>query len=49
MAVTIERGRKYAAGEAKGIVDQLYSLVRDRWETKVNQTQIGRASCRERV
>jgi len=38
MAVTIERGRKYAAGEAKGIVDQLYSLVRDRWETKVNQT-----------
>jgi pyrroloquinoline quinone (PQQ) biosynthesis protein C len=38
MALTIERGKKYSAGEAKGIVDQLYSLVHDRWETKVNQT-----------
>src|SRR5262245_21187649 len=38
MAVTIERGKKYSAGEAKDTVDQLYALVHDRWETKVNQT-----------
>jgi hypothetical protein len=38
MALKIELGKKYSAGEADTIVDQLYSKVRDRWETKVNQT-----------
>ena len=38
MALTIERGKKYSADETKGVVDRLYSLVHDRWETKVNQT-----------
>src|SRR5215210_6947918 len=34
----IELGKKRSAGEAKAIVDQLYGLVRERWEVKVNQT-----------
>jgi len=34
----IELGKKYSSAEAKAIVGQLYSKVRDRWETKVNQT-----------
>jgi pyrroloquinoline quinone (PQQ) biosynthesis protein C len=38
MTLKIELGRKYPADEAKAIVDQLYSKVRDRWETKVNGT-----------
>jgi hypothetical protein len=38
MALKIELGKKYSAGEADTIVDQLYSRVRERWEAKVNQT-----------
>src|SRR6185312_11326597 len=38
MALKIERGKKYSGAEAKKTVDQLYSLVHDRWESKVNQT-----------
>src|SRR5262245_3262698 len=38
MNLRIELGRKYPAQEAKGIVDQLYAKVRERWEVKVNQT-----------
>ena len=38
MTLKIELGKKYSAAEAKAIVDQLYSKVRDRWETKVNRT-----------
>ena len=34
----IELGKKRSASEAKAIVDQLYALVRERWEVKVNQT-----------
>ena len=34
----IELGKKRSASEAKTIVDQLYALVRERWEVKVNQT-----------
>ena len=37
MALKIERGKKYSGAEAKKTVDQLYSLVHDRWESKVNQ------------
>ena len=37
MTIKIDRGKKYSAAEAKSIVDQLYSLVHDRWESKVNQ------------
>jgi len=37
LAITIERGKRYSAGEAKNIVDRLYSLVHDRWERQVNQ------------
>ena len=33
----VNHGKKYSAGEAKAIVDRLYSLVRERWETNVNQ------------
>jgi len=38
MALKVELGRKYSAADAKAIVDKLYSLVRERWEVKVNQT-----------
>ena len=38
MSLNIELGRKYSPAEAKGMVDELYALVRARWETKVNQT-----------
>jgi pyrroloquinoline quinone (PQQ) biosynthesis protein C len=38
MALKIELGKKYSADDAKAIVEQLYSKVRDRWERKVNQT-----------
>lgn len=37
MTIKIDRGKKYSAAEAKSMVDQLYSLVHDRWESKVNQ------------
>ncbi len=38
MALKVELGRKYSAADAKAIVDRLYSIVRERWEVKVNQT-----------
>ena len=38
MALKVELGRKYSAADAKAIVDKLYSIVRERWEVKVNQT-----------
>ncbi|HEX2932850.1 MAG TPA: hypothetical protein VHV54_24185, partial [Candidatus Binatia bacterium] len=38
MNFKIELGKKYPVQEAKAIVDQLYDKVRERWETKVNQT-----------
>src|SRR5678810_1454051 len=37
MAIKIERGKKYSVAEAKKTVDELYSLVHDRWEAKVNR------------
>ena len=38
MALEIQLGKKYAPSDAKAIVDRLYSMVRERWEVKVNQT-----------
>ena len=38
MGLRIELGKKKPAQEAKAIVDELYRKVRERWETKVNQT-----------
>jgi len=38
MALKVELGRKYSAADARAIVDKLYSIVRERWEVKVNQT-----------
>ncbi|HMA81988.1 MAG TPA: hypothetical protein VKR81_13910, partial [Candidatus Binatia bacterium] len=37
MSLKIELGKKYSAGEAKAIVDELYTLVRARWENRVNR------------
>ena len=38
MAIQIELGKKRSAQDAKAIVDELYRRVKERWETKVNQT-----------
>ena len=38
MALRIQLGKKYSPDKARAIVDQLYSMVRERWEIKVNQT-----------
>ena len=38
MALKIELGKKYPAEGAKAVVEKLYSMVRERWEIKVNQT-----------
>ena len=37
MALTIQLGKKYSPDEAKAIVDRLYSMVRERWDAKVNR------------
>jgi hypothetical protein len=34
----VQLGKKLSPSAAKEIVDQLYALVRERWEIKVNQT-----------
>jgi pyrroloquinoline quinone (PQQ) biosynthesis protein C len=37
VALKISLGKKYSSGEAKGVVDELYGKVRERWEQRVNR------------
>lgn len=38
MELKVELGKKYSPDEAKAMVDGLYSMVRERWEARVNRT-----------